>query len=433
VSDRHADVRVAAGDDATPASRPEPGPVAGGGGGGPLAGYRVIELSGMGPVPFCGRLLSDMGADVVRVDRLAPAWSADLQGDPYDVNARGRRSVAVDLKSAAGVDVILGLVERADALIEGYRPGVTERLGIGPDECLERNPRLVYGRCSGWGRTGPLRDEAGHDLSYVALSGALSLIGDPAQPPPALLGFLGDHGGGGMLLTVGVLSALLESRGSGRGQIVDASILDGATVLTSSDHDLLAQGARTDERWSYLADGSAPFYGCYETADGRYVAASAVEPKFYVELLDLLGLDPAELPPQGDQAAWPGLRARFAERFRTRTRDEWCTLAAGRDACLAPVLTLSEAPRHPHHLARGTFTEVDGAPQPSPSPLFSRTPAPHPRGRPRRGQHTTEALRDWGFNTSEIDRWLGAGVVADTAPTAVPPPRAASGPSSGAS
>lgn len=379
---------------------------------GPLHGIRVIVLSALGPVPFCGQLLSDLGADVVRIDRLTSSWVTALTEDPGTLGARGCRSVAVDLKHPDGVGVLLSLVESADVLIEGYRPGVTERLGAGPKECLAVNPRLVYGRCSGWGRTGPLANRAGHDLNYLAVAGIVSMLGTPKDPPPPTLGLIGDHGGGGMLLTVGVLAALVERSISARGQVVDTSILDGALALSTPYHEIKAAGGRTDERWTHIADGSAPFYNTYETADGRYVAVGAVEPQFYEQLVALLGLANENLPDQADRASWAAIKERFAERFRQRTRDEWCALAEGVDACLSPVLTLSEVPGHPHNVARNSFVAIDGMMQPAPVPIFDRTSLDVPGPSPARGENTAAVLSEWGFSEARVAKLLDSGVIA---------------------
>jgi alpha-methylacyl-CoA racemase len=312
-----------------------------------------------------------------------------------------------------GVETVIRMVTWADALIEGFRPGVAERLGIGPAECLARNPRLVYGRCSGWGTNGTLSGQAGHDLSYAGLAGAGSLVGNPAEPPPPMLEFVGDHGGGGMSLTVGILSGLLESRKSNHGQVVEASILDGALALTTPYYEAMAAGGRTDDRWTFIADGSAPFYSNYEASDGRYVGVSAIEPQFYSALLELLELPAETVPPQADRAQWPTLRRIFADRFRSKTRDEWCALSEGTDACVTPILTLSEAPHHPHHVARGAFVDVGGVLEPAPTPRFSRTPADVPKPRPRRGEHTRAALLECGLDDSDIGRLLSIGAVAE--------------------
>jgi alpha-methylacyl-CoA racemase len=373
---------------------------------GPLAGVRVVELAGIGPGPFCAMLLADLGAEVLRVDRPAasrPAWPAVL--------ARGRRSVAVDLKHPDGAGVVLDLVAAADALVEGFRPGVAERLGIGPDACLARNPRLVYGRVTGWGQEGPWRLAAGHDIDYVALAGALHPIGQAGGPPVPPLNLVGDYGGGGMLLALGVVAALLETGRSGAGQVVDAAMVDGAALLTTQFHELLAAGLWREERGANLLDGGAPFYGVYETADGRHLAVGALEPQFYAELLRRLGLDAGDLPGQLDRDGWPLLRERLAALFRTRTREEWCELLAGTDACVAPVLGLGEAPAHPHNRARGTFADVGGVVQPAPAPRFSRTPCDPPSPAARPGEHTDQALTDWGIPPDQVTRLRATGAI----------------------
>jgi alpha-methylacyl-CoA racemase len=373
---------------------------------GPLAGIRVVELAGIGPGPFAAMLLADLGAEVLRVDRPAasrPAWPTVL--------ARGRRSVVVDLKHPDGAAVVLDLVASADALVEGFRPGVVERLGIGPDACLARNPRLVYGRVTGWGQEGPWRLAAGHDIDYVALAGALHPIGQAGGPPVPPLNLVGDFGGGGMLLALGVVAALLEAGRSGRGQVVDAAMVDGAALLTAQFHELLAAGLWREERGANLLDGGAPFYGVYETADGRHLAVGALEPQFFAELLRRLGLDAGDLPDQLDRDGWPVLRERLAGLFRTRTRDQWCELLAGTDACVAPVLGLGEAPAHPHNRARGTFVEVGGVTQPAPAPRFSRTPPGPPSPPAPPGAHTDQALADWGVDPGELARLRTVGAI----------------------
>jgi alpha-methylacyl-CoA racemase len=347
----------------------------------------------MGPIPFCGQLLADLGADVVRIDRPTKSSVANLGVDPRFISARNKRSVVLDLKEPAGVEKALGLIDNADSVLEGSRPGVTERLGLGPDVCLKRNPALVYGRCSGWGSTGPLAERAGHDVNYIALAGALSLLGEDGTPPPPTLGFIGDHGGAGMLLTVGVLSAVIEARRSGHGQVVETSILDGALSLTTSYHEAMAQGERGDARGT-IADGAAPFYATYETADRRYISVGAMEPEFYAELVDVLGFSLEDLPAQSDRSTWTAVKKRFAERIRQATRDDWCRAADGRDACIAPVLTLSEVAHHPQHQARGTFVNVGGIVQPTALPLFSRTPLAAPRPAPAIGADTDEVLAE---------------------------------------
>jgi alpha-methylacyl-CoA racemase len=379
---------------------------------GPLAGLRVVEVAGIGPGPFAGMMLADAGADVIRVDR-ADAGPSVAGTGPLDVVGRGRRSVAVDLKRPEGVEVVLRLAERSDVLFEGFRPGVAERLGIGPEPCLARNPALVYGRMTGWGQDGPLAHAAGHDIAYIALAGALHMVGRPEEPPPPPVNVVGDYGGGGMLLAFGIVCAVLEARRTGRGQVVDAAIVDGTAVLTALFHGLRAGGRWTDARGAHLLDGGAPFYGSYECADGRYVAVGALEPKFSMELLDRL-----EVPADDDlrrrlydPSAWPELRGRLAERFRRRTREEWCALLEGTDACFAPVLSLGEAPGHPHSAARGTFTEVAGVVQPAPAPRFSATPSGIAGPAPEPGADTGAVLTELGCSETEIAALRAAGAV----------------------
>ncbi len=375
---------------------------------GPLDGVRVVEIAGIGPGPFCAMLLADMGAEVVRVDRPETAGGA---GWPA-LMSRGRRSVVIDLKHERGAEVVLRLVEHADALLEGFRPGVAERLGIGPDDCLARNPRLVYGRMTGWGQDGPLRHAAGHDIAYIALAGALHPIGEPGGAPVPPLNLLGDFGGGGMLLAFGIACGLVEARRSGQGQVVDAAIVDGAALLTTSIHEMVTLGLWEERRGANLLDGGAPYYGVYETSDGEHMAVGALEPRFYGELLDKLGLRPDDLPPQADRERWPELRERLEAVFRTRTRAEWTDVFEGSDACVAPVLGLSEARAHPHNRARGTFMLVDGSPQPAPAPRFSRTAPEPPAPPPVPGQHTDEVLSSGGFDAEEIASLRAAGAIA---------------------
>ncbi|MDK1342685.1 CaiB/BaiF CoA-transferase family protein [Streptomyces sp. 378] len=359
---------------------------------GPLTGVRVVELAGIGPGPFAAMLLADLGADVVRVDR--PGGPV-LAIDPvYDVTNRNKRSVVVDLKAPDGPDQVLALAARADLLVEGYRPGVAERLGVGPEACLARNPRLVYGRMTGWGQDGPLAQRAGHDIAYIAPTGTLGMTGRPDEPPAAPANLLGDYAGGSLYLVVGVLAALHHARASGTGQVVDAAIVDGTAHLATMIHGMLAAGGWQDHRGANLLDGGCPYYGTYETADGRYMAVGALEPQFYAEFLALLGLGD-RTGARTDIARWDELREEIAARFKSRTRDEWTAVFDGSDACVAPVLSLREAPHHPHLAARGTFTDHGGITQPAPAPRFSATPTSVRTGPARPGADTADVARDW--------------------------------------
>ncbi|MFJ9656536.1 CaiB/BaiF CoA transferase family protein [Streptomyces griseoflavus] len=361
---------------------------------GPLTGVRVVELAGIGPGPFAAMLLADLGADVVRVDR---PGGPGLGIDPArDITNRNKRSVIVDLKAPEGPDRVLDLADRADVLIEGYRPGVAERLGIGPADCHARNPRLVYGRMTGWGQQGPLADRAGHDIAYIALTGALGMIGAPDRPPAVPANLLGDYAGGSLYLVVGVLAALHHARATGTGQVVDAAIVDGTAHLSAMIHGMLAAGVWQDRRGANLLDGGCPYYGTYATADGRHMAVGALEPRFYAEFLRLLGLDDLT-GAHTDVARWPELRERVAARFETRTRDAWTAVFEGTDACVAPVLSLGEAPHHPHLAARGTFTDHGGITQPAPAPRFSATPAGIRTGPALPGTGADDVARDWGL------------------------------------
>lgn len=361
-------------------------------GSGPLAGVRVVEFAGIGPGPFCAMLLSDMGADVVRIDREGSRGAA-----PFEVTARGRRSVALDLKSEAGRATALALIAKADALIEGFRPGVMERLGLGPDAALAANPKLVYGRMTGWGQTGPLSHAAGHDLNYIALSGALHAMGRAGAPPSPPLNLVGDYGGGALYLAMGICAALFEAVRSGRGQVIDAAMTDGAASLAAMFYGLRAAGVWSDERDANLLDGGAPFYDCYECACGGFVSIGSLEPQFYALLLEKTGLqeDPA-FAAQMDKSQWGAMSERLAALIKTRTRAEWTALMEGGDVCFAPVLTWAEAPQHPHNQARETFITKDGVIQPNAAPRFSRTPGAVQGPPPRAGQHTEEVLREWG-------------------------------------
>jgi alpha-methylacyl-CoA racemase len=376
---------------------------------GPLEGVRIVELAGIGPGPYACMLLADAGADVLRIDR-GPAEAPGEQPS-WDLLNRGRPSVSVDLKHPDGVAVVLDLVAQADALVEGWRPGVAERLGLGPEPCLARNPRLVYGRMTGWGQDGPLAARAGHDIDYIALAGALWPIGRAGERPVPPLNLVGDFGGGGMLMAFGICAALLEAGRSGRGQVVDAAMVDGAASLMTMTHAFAVGGLWERQRGVNILDTGAPFYDVYETADGRYVAVGAIEPQFYRALLDGLGLDPAELPGQMDREHWPEMKERFAAIFATRTRDEWATHFADTDACVAPVLDPWEAPSHPHNRARGTFVTVAGVEQPGPVPRFERTPGAVARPPSRRGADTDTALAAWGVSPDRIVELRESGAV----------------------
>jgi alpha-methylacyl-CoA racemase len=366
---------------------------------GPLHGVRVIELVGLGPGPFAAMMLADMGADVLRIDRI-PARPP--RGASRDVLARSRPSAGVDLKHRDGVATVLELCERADVLIEGFRPGVMERLGLGPDACLARNPKLVYGRMTGWGQDGPLAQAAGHDINYIALSGALHAIGRAGEKPVPPLNLVGDFGGGGMLLAFGIACALFEAQRSGKGQVVDAAMVDGSALLMAMFFGFRASGLQSEQRGTNLLDGGAPFYDTYETKDGQHVAVGALEPQFFAELLSKLGIDAASLPPQMDRAHWPALAQKLAETFKQKTRAEWCALLEGSDACFAPVLSIGEAAAHPHVRARGTLVEVGGVLQPAPAPRFSRTQPALPNAPSHAAQDTDAALRAWGVSAERI-------------------------------
>jgi alpha-methylacyl-CoA racemase len=380
---------------------------------GPLAGIRIVELAGIGPVPFTGMMLADMGADVVRVDRAGVVRGTEVVPfqPPKDLMNRNRRSIGVDLKHPDGAEVVLRLVEGCDGLIEGFRPGVTERLGVGPTDCLGRNGRLVYGRMTGWGQDGPMAQAAGHDINYIALAGVLDRIGRVGQPPTPPLNLIGDFGGGAMFLAFGMACALVHAGRSGQGQVIDAAMVEGAATLMMPFFGGRDGGFNT-ERGTNLLDSGAPFYDTYETADGRWVAVGAMEPKFYATLLRLLGLDVVDLPPQMDRVGWPVVRAAIAGVFRTRTRDEWCALLEGSDACFSPVIGLEEVELHAHNAARATFISVEGRVQPRPVPRFSATPGTVDRPPPEPGQHTDEVLAESGLTSEEITRLRSVGAIA---------------------
>ncbi|MGW4171798.1 CaiB/BaiF CoA transferase family protein [Streptomyces chartreusis] len=359
---------------------------------GPLTGVRVVELAGIGPGPFAAMLLADLGADVVRVDR--PGGTGLAINTEYDITNRNKRSVIIDLKSPDGPARVLDLAARADILIEGYRPGVAERLGVGPEACHARNPALVYGRMTGWGQDGPLAERAGHDIAYIAVTGTLGMIGNPDEPPAVPANLVGDYAGGSLYLVVGVLAALHHARATGAGQVVDAAIVDGTSHLSAMIHGMLAAGGWQDRRGANLLDGGCPYYGTYETADGRYMAVGALEPQFYDEFLRLLGVEDFASA-RKDFSRWGELRDAVAARFKSRTRDEWTAVFEGSDACVAPVLSLREAPRHPHLAARGTFTDHGGITQPAPAPRFSATPTAVRTGPAQPGADTADVARDW--------------------------------------
>ncbi len=377
---------------------------------GPLVGLKVVELAGIGPGPFSAMLLADLGADVIRVDRQSDPGLGVPRGAEFDLMNRSRRSVAVDLKNPHGVETVLKLAEQADVLIDPFRPGVTEKLGLGPDQALARNPRLIYARMTGFGNHGPLAHAAGHDINYIALSGALHSIGPKDGPIPPL-NMIGDFGGGGMYLAFGVLAAVYEAQRSGEGQVVDIGMVDGAISLMTPIYGLHASGYWHDARGENILDGAAPFYGAFETADGKFVSIGSIEKKFYAILLDKLGLDPDTLPAQMDRDHWPELKATIAATIKTKTRDEWVEIMEGTDVCFAPVLSLAEAPSHPHNRARENFVEVAGIAQPAPAPRFSRTPGRVHSPPAVPGEHTETALADWGFSAGDIAALKDAGAI----------------------
>lgn len=382
---------------------------------GPLAGITVVEIAGIGPGPYGAMLLADLGADVIRIDRSSAVNAmgvADPANPPSDILARGRRSVAVDLKQPEGVATVLDLLATADVLVEGFRPGVMERLGLGPEPCLERNPKLVYARMTGWGQDGPYASAAGHDINYIALAGVLEPLGRQGQQPTPPINLVGDFGGGGMMLAMGVCAALVETSRSGQGQVIDVAMVDGAASLMTMIWSFKHMGIWSDERGTNMLDTGAHFYDTYETADGRYVSIGSIEPQFYAELLRLTGLEGEELPRQMDKAAWPEMKERLAEVFRQKTRDEWCEIMEHTDVCFAPVLAMDEAPSHPHIAERGTFTEVAGLVQPAPAPRFERTPGAISRPPAHAGQHTDEVLAERGLSAERIAELRAAGAIA---------------------
>jgi len=376
---------------------------------GPLQGLKVVEMAGLGPAPFCAMMLADMGAEVVRIERPA-APSVTGAAGRFDVTARSRRVLALDLKNPVAVGAVLALIDRADVLIEGFRPGVMERLGLGPDVCMARRPSLVYGRMTGWGQSGPLAQAAGHDINYIAISGALHAIGTRSGPPVPPLNYVGDFGGGAMMLAFGILCALHHARGGGAGQVVDAAMTDGAALLSAMMYGMHAAGAWSNQRGENMLDGGAHFYGCYECADGNYVSIGSIEPQFYAQLLQRTGIGDAEFSAQLDDTRWPRLKARLAEVFLTRSRDEWCTQMEGSDVCFAPVLDWDEAPVHPHNLARQSFVTVDGVVQPAPAPRFSGTPPSPPRPAPAAATDSAAIFSDWGIAPDLLQSLRQAGL-----------------------
>ncbi len=373
---------------------------------GPLHGFRMIELAGIGPGPFCGMMLSDMGAEVIRVDRISGGARR-----PKDVLARNRRSIAVDLKNPAGVETVLRLVETADGLFEGFRPGVTERLGLGPEDCMERNEKLVYGRMTGWGQEGPMAQAAGHDINYIGLSGALHAIGHAGERPVPPLNLVGDFGGGGMLLAFGLVCALLEAQKSGKGQVIDAAMVDGAAALMAMFFSMGASGAFKDQRGTNLLDSGSHFYDTYETLDGRYICIGSIEPQFYALLVEKAELDAERFSAQMDTSKWPEFKRELAEIFKAKTRDEWCEIMEGTDVCFAPVLSIFEAPDHPHNKARSTFVEIDGVIQPAPAPRFSRTQVAVQHGARLPGEDSASVLAGSGFSADEIAKLQADAVI----------------------
>lgn len=363
---------------------------------GPLTGLKIIEFAGIGPGPFCGMLLSDLGADVVRIDRKGQG-----RGSPSDITARGRRSVGLDLKNPAAIETCLKLFETADVVFEGFRPGVMERLGLGPDVALKRNPRLVYGRMTGWGQFGPYAQAAGHDMNYIAITGALHAIGTEDKPVPPL-NLVGDFGGGALYLAFGILAGVIKARETGEGQVIDCAMSDGAASLMSMFYGFKASGAWTEGRRSNLLDGGAHFYDTYQCSDGKWVSIGSIEPQFYALLLEKTGISDPAFKAQMDRGAWPELKAKLAAVIATKTRDEWCALMEATDVCFAPVLDLDEAPRHAHNQARQTFVEVGGVTQPAPAPRFSKTPGAIQGPPPAIGAHDVEALKDWGFSDADL-------------------------------
>jgi len=367
---------------------------------GPLQGLKVLEMAGIGPGPFCAMMLADMGAEVVRIDRLNQKGT----GDRANVLNRGRRSIALDLKNPAAIETVLRMIEEADALIEGFRPGVMERLGLGPDVCLKRNPKLIFGRMTGWGQSGPLAQAAGHDINYISIAGALGAMGYSDRAPAPPLNLVGDFGGGAMYLLTGILAALHERTNSGQGQVIDAAMTDGTASLLSPFFGLMEMNMWTTDRHTNKLDGGAHYYGSYECSDGKYISIGSIEPQFYALLLEKCEIEDEEFLAQQDQHAWPQLREKLAKLFLTKTRSEWCDLMEGTDVCFAPVLDLGEAPSHPHNVARDTYVKFDGVTQPAPAPRFSRTQSEIKSSAAMVGEHSEQILADWGYSENEIEQ-----------------------------
>jgi alpha-methylacyl-CoA racemase len=378
---------------------------------GPLSGFKIIELAGIGPGPFCGMMLADMGAEVIRVERFSAAADSAATA-PKDILARNRRSIAVDLKSPAGIETVMRLMEGADALFEGFRPGVTERLGLGPDQCLERNERLVYGRMTGWGQDGPMAQAAGHDINYIGLAGALHAMGRVGEKPVPPLNLVGDFGGGGMLLAYGLVCALLEVSKSGKGQVVDAAMIDGTSALMAMFYSMSASGRFHLDRGTNLLDGGAHFYDTYRTKDDEHICIGSIEPQFYALLIEKAGLDAEKFAPQMDESQWPELKAELTNVFLTKTRAQWCELMEGTDVCFAPVLNLEEAAEHPHSKARNSYLQVDGVLQHAPAPRFSRTKAGEVKGARVPGEDSRAVLQEFGFSDAEVGQLEGDQVIA---------------------
>ena len=374
---------------------------------GPLTGIKVIEMAAIGPVPFCAMMLSDMGAEVIRIDRLTQKGT----GSSANVLYRGRKSVAFDLKNSTALDSTLRLSDQADVILEGFRPGVMERLGLGPEVCLERNPKLIYGRMTGWGQNGPLSHAAGHDINYISIAGALGSMGYADRPPAPPLNLIGDFGGGAMYLLAGILAAMVERNSSGKGQVVDAAMTDGTASLLSPFYGLMAMNMWSTERYSNRLDGGAFYYGSYECSDSKYISLGSLEPQFYALLLEKCGIADETFKDQSDQEAWPIKREKMEALFKTKTQQEWCDILEGTDVCFAPVLNLEEAPDHPHNIARKTYVEFDGVTQPAPAPRFSRTQGDIQSSSAMAGEHTDEILEDWGFSTSQIEELKTAGAI----------------------